>query len=227
MNISTNLEKRIKRHVIGPSHACFAITLPGFESVCAREIGALGDSIAVSGIAKGGVFFNARLVDLLRANLFVRTAVRVLMRLAEAKVTNFAQLESLADKIPWDLYLPSGDLPAVRVSTRHSRLYHSQAVALRLQERIRAFWQALAVVPVDGGGQTLFTRLENDRLTVSLDSSGESLYQRGFKSHRAHAPLRETMAAAILELCGFSPVRPLVDPMCGAGTFALEAAMKA
>jgi putative N6-adenine-specific DNA methylase len=92
--------------------------------------------------------------------------------------------------------------------------------------QIHRFWEKLEIAPQVSDQQTLYVRLEHDKLLVSLDSSGTALYQRGLKAHPSRAPLRETTAAAILSLCGFRPDRPLADPMCGAGTFALEAAMK-
>ncbi|WP_172683790.1 hypothetical protein [Desulfosarcina cetonica] len=75
--------------------------------------------------------------------------------------------------------------------------------------------------------QTLFVRVVEDRFSLSLDSSGPALYKRGYKTGAARAPIRETLAAAILMTAGYDPARPLVDPMCGAGTFSLEAAMMA
>jgi putative N6-adenine-specific DNA methylase len=220
-----NLEKRIKRHLIGPRHAYFAVTLPGFERLCADELIRLSDTIRITRITTGGVSFSGRLTDAYRANLQVRTAGRFLMRLARFKATNFQQLGKQIQKIPWELYLPRGTIPMFHITTRHSRLYHSGAIAERIGENISAQWSAQGATPVRSENQALFIRLQDDGVTVSLDSSCAPLYRRGIKTHTAQAPLRETTAAGILWSAGYRWDRPLVDPMCGAGTFSLEAAM--
>jgi putative N6-adenine-specific DNA methylase len=222
-----NLEKRIKRHIIGRVHEFFVITLPGYEQFCADELATLSDSVRVTRVLKGGVGFYGRLTDVYLANLHVRTAGRVLMRLGRFKATNFSQLETHTQKIAWELYLPEGILPELNVSTHHSRLYHTQAVAEHLRQGIADRWLKLGIPPTLAPvkDQALFARLQNDRVTLSLDSSGTLLHRRGLKSHKALAPLRETTAVAILKMAGFRPGVPLVDPMCGSGTFSLEAAL--
>jgi putative N6-adenine-specific DNA methylase len=220
-----SLEKRIKRHIVGRGHELFAVTLPGYERLCADELEALSDTVHVTAVVNGGVSFNGRLTDVYLANLHVRTAGRVLMRLGRFKATRFNQLESRTRKIAWELYLPSGVLPEMNVTTHHSRLYHSRAVAEHIHQGIANKWSELGICTCPVEDQTLFVRLHDDRVTLSLDSSGTPLYRRGLKTHKAHAPLRETMAAAILKVAGFRPDMPLVDPMCGSGTFSLEAAL--
>ena len=222
-----SLEKRIKRHIVGRSHELFAITLPGYEQLCADELDALSDTLKVAEVLRGGVDFSGRLTDVYLANLHVRTAGRVLMRLGRFKATNFNQLESRTRNIAWELYLPSGGLPELNVTTHHSRLYHTQAVAEHIHVGITARWLELGISPTPVKDQTLFVRLQDDEVTLSLDSSGAPLYRRGLKTHKAHAPLRETMAAAILKIAAYRPDMPLVDPMCGSGTFSLEAALMA
>jgi len=121
--------------------------------------------------------------------------------------------------------LPEGCLPLCKVSAHRSRLYHSGAVSDQLTAVIADFWQHRHIVSRTDPGQMLYLRLEEDAATVSLDSSGANLYLRGIKRHGARAPLRETLAAGILHLAGYDPDRPLLDPMCGGGTFSLEAAL--
>jgi putative N6-adenine-specific DNA methylase len=220
-----NLEKRIKRHVIGSRHDFFAATLPGCETHCRRSLDRLSETIAIQNTTYGGVLFSGRLTDLYRANLHVRTAGRVLMRLASFKATAFHQLERKAAAIPWSLYLPSGAIPALQAAAHHSRLRHSGAIEERIGQSIEHHWSALGTTPVHDPGQRMFIRLQDDTVTISLDSSGNNLYQRGLKTHAAKAPLRETTAAFILTHCGFRADRPLMDPMCGSGTFSLEAAL--
>jgi putative N6-adenine-specific DNA methylase len=222
-----NPDKRIKRHVVGRRQDFFAVTLPGYETPCVDELNNLSESIDVTEVLNGGISFSGRLTDLYLANLHVRTAVRILMRLAHFKATNFKQLEINTRKIPWELYLSQGTLPALNVTAHHCRLYHTRAVAEHMEASIAARWSEHGVTPAPSGAQTLFVRLQDDEATLSLDSSGRPLYRRGLKTHVAHAPLRETTAAAILSMAGYRPDMPLIDPMCGSGTFSLEAALMA
>ncbi len=222
-----NLDKRIKRHVTGARHAFFAVTLPGFENLVRQELEGLCPTLELEAPTKGGVTFNGRLTDLYLASLHLQTAGRILMRLTAFKATGFSQLEKQIRAMVWSLYLPAGVIPQFNITAHHSRLYHTQAVAERIQKNIAAYWTELGIPSAPSKDQTLFVRLLDDTVTISLDSSGENLYRRGLKTHAAQAPLRETLAAMILRTAGYDPALPLVDPMCGAGTFSLEAALMA
>jgi putative N6-adenine-specific DNA methylase len=222
-----NLDRRIKRHVTGARHSFFAVTLPGYEQWCRRELEDPDGSLDFDAPIRGGVAFSGRLTDLYRANLHLRTAGRVLMRLAVFKATDFRRLEKQIRELAWSLYLPPGTVPRIHVIAHHSRLYHTRAVAQRIEESLAAHWSGMGIEPTAREDQALHARLVDDRLTLSLDSSGANLYRRGLKTHAAKAPLRETLAALILRIAGYRPDRPLVDPMCGAGTFSLEAALMA
>ena len=222
-----NLDKRIKRHVVGARHDFFAVAPPGHESLTRKELEKLCPELDFGKPAKGGVTFSGRLPDLYQANLHLRTAGRILMRLARFKAPGFDQLEKRSQALAWSLYLPPGEIPRIHVTAHHSRLYHSQAVADRIRSSIADHWTAMAIQPVSSKDQTLFVRLTDDVATFSLDSSGENLYRRGLKTHTGRAPLRETLASIILHLADYNPRRPLLDPMCGAGTFSLEAALTA
>jgi putative N6-adenine-specific DNA methylase len=220
-----NLDKQIKRHVIGRRHLFFAVAAPDLEVLVARELEGLSDTIQDVSTEKGGVSFSGRLEDLYRANLHLRTAGRILLRLSDFKATHFRQLEKKTAEIVWSRYLPVGSVPACKTAAHRSRLYHSQAVAQAVQRAIRRHWLSLGAPTHDNPDQTLYVRLDNDAVRLSLDSSGANLYRRGIKTHPAAAPLRETLAAAVLQMAGYDPLRPLLDPMCGSGTFALEAAL--
>jgi putative N6-adenine-specific DNA methylase len=221
-----SLEAQIKRHVIAQRHRCFAVTAPGVEAVCALELSLLSDTIEIDPVpVKGGVSFSGRLEDIYRANLHVRTAGRLLMRLTDFNATNFRQLEKKCAALAWQRYLPQGAVPLCKVAAHRSRLYHTGAISGAVTNALSLYWQQRAVAPAGDCGQTLFVRIENDTVVLSLDSSGPNLYRRGLKMHGGRAPLRETLAAAILLKAGYDPTRPLLDPMCGAGTFALEAAL--
>ncbi len=224
------LEKRIRRHVIGPPQSFFAVTAPGIEPICAAELAECLPGVAPRPIS-GGVAFQARLDQGMQANLMLRTASRILMRIARFPAVHFAQLEKALGAIAWELYLDQDAPVAVHVATRKSRLYHSEAIGERLAAAVAARRQSTAFKPStrtgDAAVQTLWVRASHDRFTVSLDASGDLLHKRGLKPDVGPAPIRETLAAAILRQAGYTGAEPLLDPMCGAGTFCLEAAMHA
>ena len=227
MSPKAPLEKRIKRHVVGRIRTYFVITAPGFESVCSKELKALKLPLETASIIPGGIEFRGRLVDCYRANLHLRTASRILLRIKQFKATNFKQFQIKIAQIPWELYLPSNSLPRINVSVHHCRLYHSSAIGERILNCISS--SGLQISPatnlVRSSKQTIYIRGVADHFTVSIDSSGNHLHKRGLKRHPGRAPLRETFAAAALMLAGYHGQKPLIDPMCGTGTFSLEAAM--
>jgi putative N6-adenine-specific DNA methylase len=225
------LSKRIKRHVVGRPRTYFVATSPGFENTCLHELNGLALSRKSAAIVSGGVEFQGQLTDCYLTNLHLRTANRILMRIQTFKATNFNQLEKKLFDIPWELYLRAEQHPKIHVSTRHCRLYHSEAISERALTGIAGRMakkdfmeneESLSAV-----GQNVYVRGADDRFTISIDSSGVNLYKRGIKKHRGTAPLRETTAAAALMLAGYTGSEPLVDPMCGSGTIALEAALVA
>jgi putative N6-adenine-specific DNA methylase len=270
------LSKRIKRHVIGRRHNFFVATSPGFEPVCLQELLKLKPAAGGACVAPGGVEFEGRLDDCYLANLNLRSANRILMRIHTFKSSNFRKLEKNLGDIPWELYLHAGSVPKVHVSTKHCRLRHSGAIAERFQTTIAAHLSRLesTTTRIAGGSdftaiggkrqgrevpqslknnavepgakhpvwktqsgkkitkiataeQNIYVRGIDDRFTVSIDSSGDLLYKRGLKKHAGKAPLRETLAAAALLLAGYDGRDPLLDPMCGSGTFSLEGALMA
>lgn len=233
MSIDANsLARRVKRRLIGRSRIFFAAAAPGLENVCLEELASPPLSITDAAKVPGGVEFRGRLHDAYMANLHLRTATRILMRIDGFKATNFRQLERRIAGIPWEIYLPSGIPVDVRVVTSGSRLYHKTAIAKRFQSGVALNLEqggvgmdSLPEAAPAFSRQTLFVRVVDDRFTISLDSSGDPLYKRGIKKDVGRAPLRETLAAAALRLAGFSGGEPLLDPMCGSGTFAMEGAM--
>jgi putative N6-adenine-specific DNA methylase len=237
MAASTAFDKRLKRRLVGRRLALFAATAPGLEALCLRELTALPCGIQDATAVAGGVSFTGRLQDIFLANLCLRTATRVLLRLLEFKATNFPTLEKRLMAIDWELYLPPDQMPDFNVATHRCRLYHTGAIADRLRAAIAdrlgtgpsAHRTAEDNLAMKGRSLTpaLFIRGAEDHFTVSVDSSGAGLYRRGIKKQVTEAPLRETVAAGALLQVGYSPAEPLVDPMCGSGTFSLEAAMMA
>jgi putative N6-adenine-specific DNA methylase len=217
--------------VVGRTRTYFAATAPGFENVCLNELNRLELSGKTASVVTGGVEFQGRLQDCYIANLNLRSANRILMRIQTIYATHFSLLEKKLADIPWELYLRAGQLPEIHVTTKHCKLYHSKAITERLfaviAERRKkndfiAPGEKLTLLT-----QKIYARGIDDRFTLSIDSSGEQLYKRGIKKHAGTAPLRETAAAAALMIADYTGSEPLIDPMCGTGTFALEGALMA
>jgi putative N6-adenine-specific DNA methylase len=218
--------KRLRRHIGGRVRAYFAVTAPGIEAWCHHELVALGLGRDAA-VVPGGVTFNGRFVDCQRANLHLRTATRILMRIDEFSATNERQLKKKVACIPWVLFLPANPAPEINVRSRQSRLYHTKMIANAIRTAISGRISSSLGSDHQMASQTIFVRAVHDRFTLSLDSSGAALYKRGLKEGPARAPIRETLAATILMVAGYNPHQPLADSMCGSGTFSLEAAMQA
>ena len=206
----------------------FAVCAPGLEPVLLSEMQALG----LPGRAlAGGIETAGELPEAMRLNLWLRTASRVLLRLGEPfPATTFAELVRKASDLPWERHLRKGTRAAFRVTCRKSRLYHSGAVAERLHAALEAR-TSFKVPRTEAGEETpedaqLFVaRFERDLCTVSVDSSGALRHRRGWRGPQAKAPLRETLAAALLLAVGFRGEEALCDPLCGSGTIPIEAAL--
>ncbi len=209
--------------------ACYAVTAPGLETIAADEIRPLVAAPLTPDV--GGVAFAATPTELYRVNLWSRVASRVLVRLADFDAAHFSELQAGCERIAWERFVGPRDGVRVRVTCRKSRLYHSDAVAERVGEAIR---RRTGAVVVDAGreeddeagaAQLIVVRLLHDRCTVSADSSGELLHRRGYRQAVAKAPLRETLAAALLLAAGYDGDGPVLDPLCGSGTIPIEAAL--
>ena len=212
----------------------YAATAPGLEPLLARELTALGIS---PNAETGGAAFRGPIEDIWRANLWLRTASRVLVRVASFRAQAFHELERLARAVPWERYVTGGSAVRFRVTSKKSRLYHTGGIAQRFGEAIEHRLGSSIVAgdsrsdehdeeEVDGAGAQLFViRAFHDVFTVSADSSGALLHQRGYRKAIAKAPLRETLAAAILIASDWSGSTPLLDPLCGSGTIPIEAAL--
>jgi len=233
----TAFEKRVKRRIVGKPHSFYAVVAPGLEELCVDELKALSAeidirspearspesrSIDIKSVENGGIEFEASLADVYAANLHLRTATRILMRVDEFDAQSFSKFEKEFFNIPWELYLPSGCRPEVSVKCSKCRIYHSDALADRI-----TVWFADILGPMDETKkkQHIFVRGSNDKFVISLNTSGEPLYKRGLKEGSGMAPIRETLAAGVLSMAGYVEGMTLVDPMCGTGTFSIEAAM--
>ena len=178
--------------------------------------------------------------SVMRANLWSRTASRVLIRIAEFRATAFFELELNAKKIDWSRYVLPGRTVDFRVTCRKSKLYHTGAIAQRLGDALTAAISGVRIAKSKGSGdededdgsaespaqrtQLFVVRFVQDVATVSVDTSGALLYMRGYRQAVAKAPLRETLAAASILGAGWDGTTALSDPMCGSGTIPIEAA---
>ena len=220
-----------------PPLSLYASCAPGLERLTAAELAALG--VAPGAVEPGGVAFAGDEGAVGRVNLWLRTASRVVVRAAAFRATAFHELERGARKVPWERFVAPGGAVRFRVTCRKSRLYHSGAVAERLVEAVRhRLGEAPAVVAPAAGApgdeeeegddaQLFVVRLFRDLCTISADSSGALLHRRGYRQAVAKAPLRETLAAAMLMASEWRGDAPLLDPMCGSGTIVIEGALLA
>ncbi|MFB3884452.1 MAG: class I SAM-dependent RNA methyltransferase [Thermodesulfobacteriota bacterium] len=222
----------------------FAVCSPGLEPFVAQELHQLGlidghsrpeNILTEQGheheYESGGIEFQGSLHDLYRANLYLRTASRFLVRFAEFYASTFSELRRKAGHLSWEKYLSPERPIALRVTCQKSRLYHEGAVAERLSGAIA---DRLGKSPSvqkyreDPGGdlpQLIVVRLVDNLCTISMDSSGALLHRRGYRLAIAKAPLRETLASAMLMASGWDTLSPLLDPFCGSGTIPIEAAL--
>lgn len=213
-------------------HPCFAVTAPGIEEITAAELHGLG--VGIDRIEPGGVSFSASPAQLFRLNLQLRTASRLLLRLGSFHARSFPEFERHARALPWHDVLRPGDRVAFRVTSRKSKLYHQGGIAERLALAAASAIEELSAVrwppddaPAEAELQRLIVRVFRDEVTVSADASGELLHRRGYRQVAGKAPLRETLAAAMLLGAGWTGDRPLVDPFAGSGTIPIEAALLA
>lgn len=205
-----------------------ATCVPGAEKWAARELAAVD---VVNAYTSGAVQGRASLPDIRRILGKARLVESVRVRPVQAfRALSFESLRDNLGRVPWHAYLVA-ELPLdVRVTCSKSRLYHSDAVAERvrqvIQERTRRSWQIPVQRSVTDYCNRVYIRLENDEVEVGVDASGEALHRRGYRTHVAEAPLRETLAALLLELAKDSTpdsrFERLWDPCCGSGTIPLE-----
>lgn len=195
----------------------FLVAAPGLEQALADEARAAG----FTGVAvvAGGVQVTGGWPEVWRANLVLRGAARVLARIAEFRAPHLAQLDKRARKVAWAEVLRA-DVPVKVEAVCHaSRIYHHKAAAQRIATAITEELGA-----PEGEGIAIKARIDDDLCTISIDTSGEPLHKRGFKTAVGKAPLRENLAAPILRMLGFDGSQVVIDPMCGSGTFVIEAA---
>ena len=224
-DLTVNIARRIKKHVWGQKHSFYANCAPGLEDLCAQELGEMGiEDLALS---RGGLAFQGRLDLAYAIHLHSRLINRLLLRLKDFRIHNLKDFTTKLKAIPWELYLPANPFLRLQVDMGQSHLQHSaqleEVLGAAINQRLAAFNPGAAVFSAQAALK-VFLRTHQGRCTVSLDLSGQLMHKRGYRLNGGLAPLRETLAAALLRFCGWRGHSPLLDPMCGSGTLILEAA---
>ena len=197
----------------------FMTGTPGLETALlaeARQHGFVGAQQV-----QGGVVFTGGWEDVWRANLVMRGATRVLARIGSFMAFHLAQLDKRSRKFSWGNVLRT-DVPLrVEVATsKKSKIYHAGAAIQRIETALTANGYSLSA----DADVVVKARIDDNRVTISVDTSGKSLHKRGHKEAVGKAPMRETLAALMLRECRYEGHEPVLDPMCGSGTFVIEAA---
>jgi putative N6-adenine-specific DNA methylase len=197
----------------------FIVTAPGLEQVLCDEVRAAG--FTDPQISPGGVAIQGLWPDVWRTNLTLRCASRVLARIGSIRVMHLAQLDKRARKFAWGDVLRTDVAVKVDVTCRKSRIYHAGAAQQRIETALR---ESHGITIAADAPLRLMARIEDDLCTFSLDTSGDALHIRGHKAATGKAPMRENLAAGFLHMCGYDGAEPVLDPMCGSGTFLIESA---
>lgn len=207
-------------------HRYFATCARGLETVLADELRALKARDVTLG--RGGVSFQGDLATLYRANLWLRTAIRVLQPIHEADVQSPDELYAAVKSLDWSQYMTPAHTLAVDCNVRDSAMTHSHYAALRVKDAIcDQFVERVGKRPsvdVERPMVGLNLHLYQNHAVLSLDSSGDSLHKRGYRPIQTKAPLNEALAAGLVQLTGWRGDVPFIDPLCGSGTLCIEAA---
>lgn len=208
---------------------CIAPCHFGLEAVLKREIIELGYEI--TSVEDGRVTFIGDAEAVCRANVFLRTAERILIKVGQFHAETFDELFEGTKALPWEEYLPqNAKFWVAKAASVKSKLFSpsdiqsimKKAMVERMRKVYRVNW-----FPEDGDAFPVRVFLHKDEVTVSLDTTGESLHKRGYRKLTAKAPIAENLAAALIMLTPWNKTRILADPFCGSGTIPIEAAMMA
>jgi putative N6-adenine-specific DNA methylase len=209
------------------THAYFATVARGLEPIAARELRNLGAQNITEDYM--GVHFSGDRELLYRVNLWSRTMFRILMPLREFGCNDAQELYDNVKAIAWEDFLSPDKTLSVRATGGNETLNHTHFTALQVKKAIvDRQWKQFGTrssVDRDRPDVSINLHVHNDQAVISLDSSGDSLHRRGYRPAVGAAPLKETLASALLALAEYDPSLPLVDPMCGSGTIAIEAGL--
>ncbi len=203
-----------------------ATSAMGLESIVAEEVQSLGYQTKVE---NGKVYFEGDETAIARCNLWLRVADRVKIVVAQFPATTFDQLFESTKKIEWEKYLPVDAAFPVSGKSVKSKLFSvpdCQAIVKKaIVERMKFHYKRLGFLDESGATYKIEVSILKDLATITIDTSGAGLHKRGYRQTQGEAPLKETLAAALIKISKWSPSRPFVDLFCGSGTIPLEAAM--
>ena len=204
-----------------------ATTAFGLESVVKDEIKQLGYHIIQT--ENGRVHFEGDMMAVCRANLWLRCADRVLIEMGSFEATTFDSLYERTKALHWETLIPKdGCFPAAKISSVKSALFSKsdgqRIVKKAVVDRLTRQY-GIEVFPENGAKYPIHIRILKDKVSLCIDTSGSGLHKRGYREHAGEAPLKETMAAAMVKLSRWRSDRPFLDPLCGSGTIVIEAAM--
>ncbi len=209
----------------------FAVGAPGLEPLLAVELTELGlrrpKIFTAPDDYPGYVAFDAGKNVVLKANLHLRCADRVIVRLGTFKATTFPEFKAETSRLAWERFVSPGRTVRFRVKCAKSKLNHEAAIAQRAGEALSARLKAEVKASSEDSAPLILIQATQDVFTVDIDSSGEPLHRRGYRLASAKAPLKETLAAALLIASGWDKKSTFLDPLCGSGTIAIEAALMA
>lgn len=220
------LERRLKRYLLKENQKFLATTTPGFEKILEKEIANL-ELALISGHIEGGVEFCGNIDLIYNSNLYLRTANRILMRIDEFTARSYPELFNKCKRIRWELYAGFNGEVSFSVSSRKSRLHHTDNIESTVYDALCRSIQPLGLkLKLNKDARLRFhIRFSDDICTVSIDTSGELLYKRTRQKKIGAAPIRESLAAALLVAAGWEKYEIIIDPLCGSGTFLIEAAL--
>ncbi len=210
----------------------FLVIPPGIEQVAQSEVTRYFPNLRPLPSAEG-LEYECDLETIYKLNLFLRVPNRILVRIAEFEATSFQELFTKSVRLPWKQFIKKDTSVKIRTTCHKSKLYHSDAVTQRIHQSIES--NLAKKVPLIKGNteetfgkqQLIIVRLLRDQVSISIDSSGNPLYMRGYREIVTKAPIRENLAASLLIAANWTPDSALIDPFCGSGTIPIEAALMA
>ncbi|ELS02673.1 putative N6-adenine-specific DNA methylase [Xenococcus sp. PCC 7305] len=207
----------------------FATVARGLEETAAQELIALGATEVKTDFL--GVYFQGNQELLYRVNLWSRTIFRVLVKIDKVKSFDAQSLYKSVQTIDWSAYLNPEMTLAVTCTGKNKQLNHSHFTALQIKNAIvdqqQKQYNKRSDINAEAPDLLVNAHIDNNRCIISLDSSGSSLHRRGYRPAMGRAPLKETLAAALIQMTDWTPELAFFDPLCGSGTLPIEAAMQA
>jgi putative N6-adenine-specific DNA methylase len=208
------------------TYTLIATAAMGLEAIVAREVKDLGYECQVE---NGKVLFKGDETAIARANMWLRTADRIKILVGEFKAYSFDELFENTKKLRWEDYLPVDAEFPVQGKSVKSQLYSvpdCQAIVKKaIVERLRTAYKRTSWLDETGPLYKIEVAIHKDKASITLDTSGQGLHKRGYRIGQGEAPLKETLAAALIKLTTWNPDRPFLDPFCGSGTIPIEAAL--